>query len=127
MKYTAQLPEGTPLRYTQAEDVPDDLALPALMHLHNELIADGQSMVLGLMMLPWLATATGPGLYLPAQILDQCKSLFDPEDIAARLKKYHYARAGAPSVRAPSRPGRNEPCPAAFPSTGDFSLAAAIQ
>lgn len=111
VKYTAHLPEGTPLRHTQPEDVPEDLALAALMHLHNELIADGHSMVLGLMMLPWLATATGPALYLPAQILDQCKSLFDPEDIAQRLKKYHYARAGAPAVRAPSRPARNEPCP----------------
>jgi hypothetical protein len=111
VRYTAHLPEGTPLRYTQPEDVPEDLALPALMHLHNELIADGKSMVLGLVMLPWLATATGPALYLPGQILEQCKSLFDPEDIAQRLKKYHYARAGAPAVRAPPRPGRNEPCP----------------
>lgn len=110
VRYTAQLPEGTPLRYTQPEDVPEDLALPALMHLHNELTADGRSMVLGLVMLPWLATAPAPALYLPAQILDQGKSLFDPEDLAKRLEKYHYARAGGPAVRAPSRPGRNEPC-----------------
>jgi hypothetical protein len=110
VKYTEHLPEGTPLRCTLPEEVPDDLALPALMHLHNEIIADGRSMMLALMMLPWLATATGPALYLPAQILDQCKSLFDPEDLAQRLRKYHYARAGAPAARAPSRPGRNEPC-----------------
>ena len=111
VRYTAHLPEATPLRCTRAEDVPDDLALPALMHLHNELSADAQAMVLALMMLPWLATATGPALYLPARLLDQCKSLFDPQDLAQRLEKYHYARAGAPAARAPSRPGRNEPCP----------------
>ena len=108
---TAHLPEGTPLRYTRPEDVPDDLALPALMHLHNELTADGQAIALALVMLPWLATVTGPALYLPGQILEQCKSLFDPEDLAQRLRKYHYAGAGAPAVRAPARPGRNEPCP----------------
>jgi hypothetical protein len=111
VKYTAHLPEGTPLRYARPEDVPDDLALPALMHLHNELTADGQAIALALVMLPWLATVTGPALYLPGQILEQCKSLFDPEDIAQRLRKYHYARAGAPAARAPARPGRNEPCP----------------
>jgi hypothetical protein len=104
------VPEGTPLRYTRPEDVPDDLAMPALMHVHNELIADTHAMLVGLMLMPWVATADAAALYLPAQILDQSKSLFDPEDMAARLKKYHYARAGAPSVRAPSRPGRNEPC-----------------
>ena len=110
VKYTAHLPEGTPLRYTRPEDVPDDLALPALMHLHDELTADGQAIVLALVMLPWLATVTGPALYLPGQILEQCKSLFDPEVLAQRLRKYHHARAGAPSARAPARPGRNEPC-----------------
>jgi hypothetical protein len=110
VRYTEQLPEGTPLRCTQPEDVPEDLALAALMHLHNELIADGEAMVLGLVMLPWLATASGPELYLPAQILDQCKSLFDPEDLMQRLAKYHYARAGGPAARAPARTGRNEPC-----------------
>ena len=55
---------------------------------------------LGLMMLPWLATAPGTALYLPAQILDQGKGLFDPEDLAQRLEKYHYARAGGPAARA---------------------------
>ncbi len=110
VKYTAHLPEGTPLRYARPEDVPDDLALPALMHLHNELTADGKAMVLALIMLPWLATVSGPAMYLPGQILEQCKSLFDPEDLAQRLRKYHYARAGAPAARAPARPGRNEPC-----------------
>jgi hypothetical protein len=110
VSYTEPLPADTPLRCTRPEDVPEDLALPALMHLHNELPADGQSMVLAMMMLPWLAMATGPALYLPAQLLDQCKSLFDPEDLAQRLEKYHYTRAGAPPARAASRPGRNEPC-----------------
>jgi hypothetical protein len=110
MRYTEHLPEGTPLRFTRPEDVPEDLALPALMHLHNELPADGRSMLLALTMLPWLALATGSALYLPAQILEQCKSLFDPEGIAQRLEKYHFARAPAPPARAPPRPGRNEPC-----------------
>jgi hypothetical protein len=111
VSYTAHLPEGTPLRCTQPEDVPEDLALAALMHLHGDLTDGGHAMALALIMLPWLATATGPALYLPAQLLDQCKSLFDAEDLAQRLEKYHYARAGAPPARAPSRPGRNEPCP----------------
>jgi hypothetical protein len=109
-RYTAHLPEGTPLRFTRAEDVPEELALPALMHLHSELIGEGRDIVLGLMMLPWLATASGPALYLPASILEQCKSLFYPEDMVARFQKYHHARAGGPSARAPVRPGRNEPC-----------------
>jgi SEC-C motif len=109
--YTEPLPEGTPLRCTRPEDVPDDLALPTFMHLFCELPLDSNSMALAQVMLPWLATASGPALYLPAQILDQCKSLFDAEDLARRLAKYHYTRAAAPPVRAPSRPGRNEPCP----------------
>jgi hypothetical protein len=110
VRYTEPLPEGTPLRYTRPEDVPEDLAMPALIHLFCDLPVDSTSMALGTIMLPWLATATGPALYLPAQLLDRCKSLFDAEELAQRLARSHYARAAAPPARAPARPGRNEPC-----------------
>jgi hypothetical protein len=111
VRYTAYFPEDAPLRFTRAEDVPDELAMPALMHLHSDLFASTEDILFGLMMLPWLATVDGPSLYLPAQILDQGRSLFDPEELAQRIDKHHRADVAMQPARAEARPGRNEPCP----------------
>jgi hypothetical protein len=110
LRYTEYLPDGAPLRFTRAEDVPDELALPMLMHLHGAILREGKDIVLALMMMPWLATADGPSLYLPAQLLDQCRSLFEPEAIIERLDGYRRAGTPAGPARAAARPGRNEPC-----------------
>jgi hypothetical protein len=110
VRYTAHLPEGAPLRFTREEDVPDELAMPMLMHLHDDIYVGPHGVPLLVMMLPWLATSDGPSLYLPAQLLDQCRSLFEPEEVAKRIGRLCTMDRIERPVRAEARPGRNEPC-----------------
>jgi hypothetical protein len=108
--FAERFPADSPMRITRVEDVPDDLALTAAVNFEGDLYADRHDIARTLTAVPWLATASGADLYLPATFFEACGPMFNLEATLKRMDSYyHYFLFDRP-VRAVARPGRNEPC-----------------
>jgi SEC-C motif len=109
-EFTERFPADSPMRITRAADVPEDLARTILMNFDGDLYANSQDIVRTLAAVPWLSTASGADLYLPAKFFDSCGPLFVPEATLKRIDShYRYYLLDQPA-RAEARPGRNQPC-----------------
>jgi hypothetical protein len=108
--FAERFPADSPMRFTRVEDVPEDLALTAVVNFDGDLYADRHDIVRTLTAVPWVATASGADLYLPAKFFESCGPLFSPEATLKRIDSYyHYFLFDRP-VRAKEHPGRNQPC-----------------
>ena len=105
-----RFPADSPMRITRVEDVPEDLALTILMNFDGDLYASPQDVVRTLTAVPWLATASGADLYLPAKFFESCGPLFSPEATLKRIDSYYRYYLLDRPARAEQRPGRNQPC-----------------
>jgi hypothetical protein len=107
----ARMPADSPLRFTRAEDVPEDLALSALANHDGNIYGDYDDLQRLLITVPWLATASAAELYLPARTFTGERPVFDAELALQRIDGfYRYSGIHGPRQVA-VRPGRNEPCP----------------
>ena len=108
--FTARFPAGAPMRITNPDDVPEDLALSILMNFDGDLYGSMSDIFRTLTVVPWLATASGADMYLPASFFEQCGPVFVAEATRTRLDSYYrYYMLDRPA-RAAERPGRNQPC-----------------
>jgi hypothetical protein len=108
--FTERFPADSPMRIERVEDVPEELALTILMNFDGDLYASPQDIVRTLTVVPWLATASGADLYLPAKFFESCGPLFAPEATLKRIDSYYrYFLLDRPA-RAKERPGRNQLC-----------------
>ncbi len=110
VEFTKRFPADSPMRITRVEDVPEDLALTILINFDGDLHASYQDIVRTLTAVPWLATASGADLYLPARFFESCGPLFVPEATLERIDSHYRYYARDLPARAEERPGRNQPC-----------------
>jgi hypothetical protein len=108
--FTERFPADSPMRFTRVEDVPEDLALTAAMNFDGDLYADRHDIVRTLTAVPWVATASGADLYLPAKFFESCGPLFSPEATLKRIDSYYRFFLLDRPARAEEHPGRNQPC-----------------
>ena len=106
-RMTSGLPAGSPWRFAQAADVPEDLAMTAGASLYQDFLADTRHLLGMFALLPWLSRARAADLYLPADLIRATRTPFRPADAIAMLGG-HVARPPAPKRTEPSRSG---PCP----------------
>jgi hypothetical protein len=102
------LPEGHPLRFTDAAQVSDDLARTAVLSFDGD-IHDGRMQNMTIMALPLAARAAPEDFYYPREVVRAWLGQWTPEESFERLKRF--AEPKKEAVRAQPRPGRNDPCP----------------
>lgn len=94
-------------RHLVWEDVPEDLALPALTLTSSDMTAEkGESILFGC--LPWLAHASSDELYLPKTVLREVAPAYSSAVVAAIAERHR--KPAPPRAAAPRAPARNEPC-----------------
>jgi hypothetical protein len=107
---TAHLPEGSPGRFENVEQVGDEGALPwAFATWHDARVGDnaGTLMLEGVVL---AAKARAEDFYFPAQLL-HAMGPPDMEQIGASIAEFIRARVGSPQpVVRQEQPGRNDPC-----------------
>jgi SEC-C motif len=106
----AALPAGHPQRWDTPEQVPDELAMTALLSFDQSMLVASEHRILTFFALPWVTGAAADELYVPARYMEAYGGKFDADrtrDMLDRHARYHWI--GQP-VRAEERPGRNQPC-----------------
>jgi hypothetical protein len=109
---TAHLPEGSPHRFTEASQVPDDLALPGVVNVWVDGHNDERAMDVMLVSLACIARARAEDFYYPAALQHAMIGFPSSAELGASLIEMRRKLCGV------SRPvvkgewcGRNEPCP----------------
>jgi hypothetical protein len=105
------LAEGSPHRFERPEDVPDDLALPALFDLWYDALNDERSADLMLIGVVTAARARAEDFYFPARFLHAVHPPSSKEQ-GQSLVEMHHKLLGIPKTvrHAEKPPGRNDPC-----------------
>lgn len=98
--------------YQQAQDVPEDIAVPWALIVPGDIRKDRNVSGWLLSLVPYLARSEAELFYLPRDLIDSMKWSWHP-DLALHLldtdRRTNPARQPA-TYRAP-KIGRNEPCP----------------
>jgi hypothetical protein len=105
-------PDDRPLPWTSPDEVPEDIALPFLLHeplLLNSVGGHGglHGVLFGLV--AWLAGVPAEALYLPAEWVDRLCYDYGPLFVVQQATYWHGQRQRAP-VRVEPKPERNAPC-----------------
>ena len=111
---TLEAPEGSPYRFTDAGQVPDDLALPALFSLWYDALNGERAGDLTLIGVVAAAQARAEDFYYPSAAIHAMVShdLRDLEDAGQSMVEMHHRLLGTQkTVVRGVRPGRNDPCP----------------
>jgi hypothetical protein len=104
------LPAGHPLRFAREEDVPDDLALPAVLGFDGNVFEKTQSqLTFGALTLA--AKAAAQDFYFPRAAVRAYLGAWTPEETVERIERVRAALPPGVPVRAEKKPGRNDPCP----------------
>jgi hypothetical protein len=108
---TRDLPETSPYRFTEPDQVPDDLLLPALFDGWYDANNGEKGVDLMLVSLVAGARARAEDFYFPATVL-HAMGPPDLERLGASLAEMRRTLVGTPqTVRRGERTGRNDPCP----------------
>ena len=112
MQLTSHRPEGAPLRFARAEDVPDELAMCAAVNAPLDFMSELSVVTPMVLSLPWLSRATPEQLYLPREALRACSMPWTPDHTLGLLRAHRdfYKLHRAPRAR-PEGPARKGPCP----------------
>jgi hypothetical protein len=108
---TSDLPESSRYRFTEREQVPDDLVLPALLDATYDANNGERAGDLMLIAITAVARASAEDFYFPAAVLHALGPP-DLEQAGASLVEMRRTLFGVPkTVRRAEQPGRNDPCP----------------
>jgi hypothetical protein len=110
--YGKHLPEGHPLHFATAEDVPLDLAHTASLAFDGDM-HDQNIQGFVFTALPLAARAPAEDFYFPRDVVRAWFGQWSAEESLERLQRFARAIKKKPeaTAKAPVIPGRNEPCP----------------
>jgi hypothetical protein len=111
---THDRPAGSPLHFTDASQVPDDLALPALFSLWYDALNGERGGDLTLIGIVAAAQARAEDFYYPSDAIHAMGSyeLRHLEEAGQSMVEMHHRLLGTPKpVVRGARPGRNDACP----------------
>jgi hypothetical protein len=111
---THDRPAGSPLHFTDASQVPDDLALPALFSLWYDALNGERAGDLTLLGIVAAAQARAEDFYYPSDAIHAMGSyeLRHLEEAGQSMVEMHHRLLGTPKpVVRGARPGRNDACP----------------
>jgi hypothetical protein len=108
MKNRDNLPER--YRWDRLEDVPEELARPAMVLLPRTVITDPDFLPHAFHVLPWLARAQPAELYLPQDFIDGIRDPWSMEQTIEQLQGVRREEGVPAPVRSKGTPGRNDPC-----------------
>lgn len=105
-----QLPEGSPYKFSQAEEVPKELAMTVSVNLLGDIMNNDEDTLVMFCMLPWLSRARAEDLYLPADCVRHFMVPWRPEASVYLLSVWENYYGRKQPIVAQKEPGRNEPC-----------------
>lgn len=103
------LPEGHPLRFGTAADVPEDLARTTILWLDFDTY-DPEQQKLAFAVLPIAARASAEDFFFPREVIRAWIGRWSPEETLLRIRRLPDAGGKPQPVRAAKTPGRNDPC-----------------
>lgn len=108
--YAEHLPEGHPLRFTDAERIPEHLARTMALGFDGNMY-DAHVKTFVLCALPIAARAAAEDFYYPRDVVRAWYGQWSAEEALERLRRFADAEPKKQPVRAEKRPERNDPCP----------------
>ncbi len=106
----ATLPAGSPFRYENATDVPDDIARAVALGVDRDLHGDPEAFGHGANAVVTIARAEAEDFHLPRAVENALRVPWTPEQTEELLTRGRRAQRAEP-VRAAEKTGRNEACP----------------
>jgi hypothetical protein len=110
--HSEQLPDGHPLKFTDEEAVPKDLATAAVLSWDADAY-NGTVQSLMMSAIPLAARSAAEDFYFPREVIRAWFGAWDVEEALHRLSRFSDQREKQKKepVRAAPAPGRNDPCP----------------
>jgi len=110
LERSAHLPPGSPFRFAEASDVPEDLARAVLLGRDMDMCGDEQASGLVLSSVNTIARARAEDFYLPREVESLLHVPWTPEHTGELLGRGLRNCLKEEPVRSGDKPGRNDPC-----------------